>query len=102
MWLIDASDAWLGGWCDACEGMGSDCSWELWNMGGSSNHDDHKRTGTNKQGAEMNQFDKTVSAVRRAMPQKSTEAVRRWLGGAGVTKAQLRAIQATARRLYGQ
>ena len=50
----------------------------------------------------MNQFDKTVIAVRRAMPQKSPEAVRRWLGGAGVTKAQLRAIQATARWLYGQ
>ena len=48
----------------------------------------------------MNQFDKTVIAVRRAMPQKSAETVRRWLGGAGATKAQLRAIQSTARRLH--
>ena len=47
----------------------------------------------------MNQFDKTVTAVRQAMPQKSREAVRRWLGGAGMAKAQLRAVQATARRL---
>ena len=47
----------------------------------------------------MNQFDKTVNAVRQVMPQKSTEAVRRWLGGAGMTKAQLRAVQSTARRL---
>ena len=47
----------------------------------------------------MNQFDKTVNAVRRAMPQKSPEVVRRWLGGAGMTKAQLRAVQSTARRL---
>ena len=48
----------------------------------------------------MNQFDKTVIAVRRAMPQKSAETVRRWLGGVGATKAQLRAIQSTARRLH--
>ena len=47
----------------------------------------------------MNQFDKTVPAVQKAMPQKSAETVRRWLGGAGVTKAQLQAIQSTARRL---
>ena len=33
MWVFDASDAWLGGWWDACEDMES-CSWELWNMGG--------------------------------------------------------------------
>ena len=47
----------------------------------------------------MNQFNKTVNAVRQAMPQKSPEAVRRWLGGAGMTKTQLRAVQSTARRL---
>ena len=47
----------------------------------------------------MNQFDKTVTAVRRAMPQKPAATVRRWLGGAEATRAQLRAIQSTARRL---
>ena len=47
----------------------------------------------------MNQFDKTVNAVRQVMPQKSPEAVRRWIGWAGMTKAQLRAVQSTARRL---
>ena len=81
--------------------IGAAGSWPR-NLSGRADHDDHKRTGTNEQGAEMNQFDKTVTAVRRVMPQKSTEAVRRWLGGAGVTKAQLRAIHATARRLHGQ
>ena len=34
MLLIDASSVFLSGWCDACEGMESDCSWELWCMGG--------------------------------------------------------------------
>ena len=34
MLVFEASDAWLGGWWDACEDMESDCSWELWNMGG--------------------------------------------------------------------
>ena len=47
----------------------------------------------------MTQFDKTVNAVRQVMPQKSLEAIRRWIGGAGMTKAQLRAVQSTARRL---
>ena len=50
----------------------------------------------------MGQFDKTVTAVRRVMPQKSQEAIRRWLGAGGLTKAQLRAIQSTARRLSRQ
>lgn len=34
MWFYEASDAWVSGWWDACDGMESDCSWEMWNMGG--------------------------------------------------------------------
>ena len=34
MLFIEASAVFLSGWCDACEDMRSDCSWELWCMGG--------------------------------------------------------------------
>ena len=34
MLFIEASAVFLSGWYDACEGMRSDCSWELWCMGG--------------------------------------------------------------------
>ena len=34
MWFYEASEEWVGGWWDACEVMESDCSWEVWNMGG--------------------------------------------------------------------
>ena len=34
MLLFEASAVFLSGWCDACDGMRSDCSWELWCMGG--------------------------------------------------------------------
>ena len=34
MLLFEASAAFVSGWCDACSGMRSECSWEVWCMGG--------------------------------------------------------------------
>ena len=63
-------------------------------------HTGHIETHNEENG--VKQFDQTIAAVIRAMPQKSPEAVRRWLGGSRPTRAQLRAIQSTARILPAQ
>ena len=63
-------------------------------------HTGHIETHNEENG--IKQFDQTIAAVVRALPQKTPEAVRRWLGAAGPTRAQLRAIQSTARMLSTQ